>query len=381
MSSRTPFRSHLLQQWTQQGLRPPAAAIPWLRPSSAAEQRNHYTANHQQDETRRHHTGSTSSSVNSSSGGRDRRSCHTLSSIESSFSWSNGFQDSSSIKTKSIQSRKSTTTTPRHHFAVSFSTVVVRQNAHQVDAAVSSNDGSSNDLPKQFYSLLLSRRTAAKPLVFSTSSDSPDLLGLERKHLCEALDRAVRAAQMAPNHKRTEPFTFTRFWSGSRTAETLADICYQVTLRQKSEPVARKKREKWSRIPAFLVATVHENQQPLLQVDEYDDDDSVYVPLEYTPPMTNRQLEDYASACAGIQNVLLSLHAESIATKWATGPIITTLAFRRLVNAEPTDRIVGLIMVGGKNSTELVGEREEKMTSARRHRRRSLHGDVLVDLP
>jgi nitroreductase len=54
----------------------------------------------------------------------------------------------------------------------------------------------------------------------------------------------------------------------------------------------------------------------------------------------------YAAACAAVQNVLLSLHAEQIATKWATGPVIKTRAFRKLVGASLQDRIVGLIMVG-----------------------------------
>ena len=89
--------------------------------------------------------------------------------------------------------------------------------------------------------------------------------------------------------------------------------------------------------------------------------------------------EQYASACAAIQNVLLSLHAEGIGSKWATGPVIQTLAFRKLVDAAPTDRIAGLIMVGG--TTEFENEREEQLTTTRRSRRRSIQGDLLVDLP
>ena len=76
---------------------------------------------------------------------------------------------------------------------------------------------------------------------------------------------------------------------------------------------------------------------------------------------------------------MLSLHANGIATKWATGPVVQTPAFRQLVHAEPSDRIAGLIMIGGWNSAKL-SEREEKMAEARRHRRRELHGDVLEDL-
>lgn len=54
----------------------------------------------------------------------------------------------------------------------------------------------------------------------------------------------------------------------------------------------------------------------------------------------------YAAACAAVQNMLLSLHAEGYGTKWATGPIIRTKAFRELIGCQETDRVVGLVMVG-----------------------------------
>ena len=44
--------------------------------------------------------------------------------------------------------------------------------------------------------------------------------------------------------------------------------------------------------------------------------------------------------------MLLSLHAEDIGTKWATGPVIHTPAFRKMIGAKQSDRVVGLIMAG-----------------------------------
>ena len=107
----------------------------------------------------------------------------------------------------------------------------------------------------------------------------------------------------------------------------------------------------------------------------------------YVPPvcLKNAQLtiffyaSQYASASAAIQNAMLSLHAAGIATKWATGPVIQTQAFRDLVHAHASDRVAGLIMIGGWNSAKL-SEREEMMAAVRRCRRRELHGDVLEDL-
>lgn len=79
--------------------------------------------------------------------------------------------------------------------------------------------------------------------------------------------------------------------------------------------------------------------------------------------------------------MLLSLHAEGIGSKWATGPGVQTPAFRESVQAEPTDRVAALIMVGGMESTQFNSDREQHITKVRRHRRRSLQGDLFVDFP
>ena len=82
----------------------------------------------------------------------------------------------------------------------------------------------------------------------------------------------------------------------------------------------------------------------------------------------------YASACAAVQNVLLSLHAEEIATRWATGPVIQTPAFRQLVGATTRDRIVALIMVGLPKSSH------ETVTDARPRRFRRGLDELVQDL-
>lgn len=168
----------------------------------------------------------------------------------------------------------------------------------------------------------------------------------------DALDRAVACGKRAPNHKRTEAFSFKRILSPSAATERLAEIAYRVALdKSQSEANAERKRAKWSQIPAFLVVMV---RAPDPLYPEYDDDEVLlledqgllYRPLDFVAPQTEREMEDYASSCAAVQNVLLSLHAEQIASKWATGPVIQTPAFRRLVGATSRDRIVALVMVG-----------------------------------
>jgi nitroreductase len=101
--------------------------------------------------------------------------------------------------------------------------------------------------------------------------------------------------------------------------------------------------------------------------------------IAINPPTT---ISQYAAACAAIQNVLLSLHAHGVGSKWATGSVIRTCAFRQLVNAQPTDRIAALIMVGGLNSasTYYTSSMEEQLTHIRRSRRRKVVDDLLTDL-
>jgi hypothetical protein len=96
---------------------------------------------------------------------------------------------------------------------------------------------------------------------------------------------------MAPNHKRTEPFSFRRFFVGSLAAQHLAELSYQVTLSSSSSaPNAEAKRKKWLEIPAFLVTLVHENQSSSVSTTT-----TPYEPLPYAPPETDRQLEDVST--------------------------------------------------------------------------------------
>ncbi len=183
----------------------------------------------------------------------------------------------------------------------------------------------------------------------------------------DALDRAVACGVTAPNHKRTEPFRFKRLLAPSESTQQLAEIAFQVSLRKSSVEEAERKRHKWQQIPAFLVTLVDQGDS---MVPEYQNDR--YEPLPYVAPASELALEDYAAACAAVQNVLLSLHAEGIASKWATGPVIETPAFRHLVQARPQDRVVGIIMVGMPQITTPVGPR--------RRRRRHAIEEILQDL-
>ena len=267
-------------------------------------------------------------------------------------------------------------TQPRLLSSVSIADGDVTTNDSSTDESQQSGDG----LSEAFQNMIQTRRTSGRLIPLKTL---PPLYEHEQDFWIDALDRAVRCGQQAPNHKRTEPFTFKRMIAVSEATKRLADIAYHVDMRKRLHPVgegepsdtekvtaqqrAQRKREKWGQIPAFLVTVLSEetyNSEPVRNCHEYD-------PLPYQPPLTERALEDYAASCAAVQNVLLSLHSEHISTKWVTGPVVQTPAFRELLDLESTDRVVALIMVGARGETVSLRTR-------RNHRQ--LHGDVLVDL-
>ena len=282
-------------------------------------------------------------------------------------------------------------------FPKQFSTTRVNppQEGDEEDSLDVSNYDSSKlqgqvNLSLMFQHLLQTRRTSSRLLALT--AETP--VTAEWEYWQAATERAVTCGYQAPNHKRTEPFTFKRMIAPSERTERLAEIAYRVALQQgktqesssaaaspaanqelqtELEQKAARKREKWLQIPAFLVATVQE-EEPLFDLDSAALHPNEYDPLAYVPPSTERALENYASACAAVQNVLLSLHAEDIATKWATGPVIRTPAFRELIQAHDNERIVALIMVGQGNRIPKRPRRN------RRPLRSGAANDVLVDL-
>jgi len=262
------------------------------------------------------------------------------------------------------------------------------EHPRQISSTVPEYHGDKDDndgeleirLPQHFQRLLQTRRSNNHFVPIS-------LEDYDRAYWREILDRAVLCGYSAPNHRRTEPFTFKRMIAPSPKTERLADIAYNVNLlkhvqrqdrqpldsdvvsRESMEASAERKRERWNQIPAFLVALVR-SQQPVVDA-ESSLAMNPYELLPYVAPESERELEDYASSCAAVQNVLLSLHSEHVASKWVTGPIVRTPAFRDLVEASPNDRVVGLVMVGQPDLSRPPFPR-------RRHRQ--LHGDVLIDL-
>ena len=422
MNTSTAFRSHLMQQFAAAARaqsRPPLAMIGWLKEDELHTQRFSTTTSHSND------------GGASSSRGIDRTAAapqssvlsspsRDLSSIGYSISDYSPSQDTSNSRRSqyaekrllSLSSSPSRREPPDLRRLFSSHTLSSQEgtdnrylasgNASLSDdapplsgaaAGQVAEDNHNHDLPLAFQNMLQTRRTSSHfvPRLSSSMTSSSDEQAQvkmpsqtqEYEYWMKALERAVICGSHAPNHKRTEPFTFKRMVSPSEKTERLAEIAYHVSVREQQEKISKtgaspeqieekalKRRDKWSRIPAFLVILLR-SESIVADPDVAESLDDAYGQLPYSAPATERELEDYAAASSAVQNVLLSLHSEQIGSKWVTGTVIGTPAFRELVQASPHDRIVSLVM---------IGHADESKRLRPHRRRRALHGDVLVDL-
>ncbi|CAB9496166.1 Nitroreductase [Seminavis robusta] len=341
MNTSNAFRSHLMQQFASAARsqsRPPLALIPWIRVAEEGDHNSHRrqrpgTSNasgRRSISTRPGRTGSSNSSWSSPSTETARRPTLARPSALSSLSLSSLADEEEESHHDRIQNTPTITTT------------IASGDPPTSNDELNSHENNGATLAHHFQTLIQTRRTTSH---FGGPANNPENDPLAPRFWIDALDRAVECGRRAPNHKRTERFSFKRMIAPSPATERLAEIAYHVTLQKPSatEQTAEKKQAKWSSIPAFLVATVQSESQ--LHPDN-DNTVGMYQALPFVPPQTEREMEDYAAACAAVQNVLLSLHAENIASKWATGPVIQSPAFRELVGATANDRIVALVMIG-----------------------------------
>mmetsp|Transcript_9124 Transcript_9124/g.11503 ORF Transcript_9124/g.11503 Transcript_9124/m.11503 type:complete len:365 (+) Transcript_9124:272-1366(+) len=241
------------------------------------------------------------------------------------------------------------------------------------------DDAESNS--NSFQTTLSTRRTISNFL-------SLDIISMQQQQqIRDAIGRAIECGMEAPNHHRTEPTTYYRIMPNSSSWEKLMDITYNVTLlknksmsnktAEEAKINAESKRDKWKgTISGYVVVCVNGQPNQCIHIDQDNIDESedqrikaLYGALPFRPPETEKQLEDYASACASIQNMLLALHSEGIGAKWATGPVVRCKALRDLVECDNDDLIAGLIMVG-----------IAKRTPRKWNKRRNFIGDVLRDL-
>ena len=140
----------------------------------------------------------------------------------------------------------------------------------------------------------------------------------------EAVQRALQAAIMAPNHRLTWPWRFTQV--GGETRARLAELAVRLKTRAGTE-LSEAKIEK-------------------IRAKVQDPAELVVVSLiRQSDPSIAR--EDYASAACAIQNLQLSLCAEDIGSKWSSGELTNDAETYRILAIDAlSEEIIAFVWAG-----------------------------------
>lgn len=167
-----------------------------------------------------------------------------------------------------------------------------------------------------------------------------------------AIERAVRAAVMAPNHKRTEPWRFQLL--GPRRIEAICELNAQLVRESgKGEAAAEKKLKRWLAMPGWLVVTRALTEAEMQGAKGAEAGVEGAGGVEGGPggggamnEPSGLPREDYAAVCCAIQNLCLSLHAEGLGTKWTSGPVNFDNRFAAAAGLPPNEEVVGTLWFG-----------------------------------
>ena len=174
----------------------------------------------------------------------------------------------------------------------------------------------------------------------------------------ESLERAIRAATYAPNHKRTEPWRFHLL--GDKSIRNVCELNAKLVTDKKGEAAGNKKLDRWLAMPGWLVVTCQTSYSDETSVNESksrlkrwlsklfgrkNKEDGEAAPLSMDDP-SGVAREDYAACCCAVQNLCLSLHADGIGTKWTTGPVNFDPGFAEAVGMPTNEYVVGTIWFG-----------------------------------
>ena len=136
----------------------------------------------------------------------------------------------------------------------------------------------------------------------------------------------VEAGLCAPNHKLSDPVRYVALRGDAR--ERLGAIWGAAAADargdegERREKTIEKESRKTKRAPLLLVVSVR-------TVDD-----------------VVRAEEDYATASAATQNVLLAAHALGYGAIWRTGDMVRSAPVRAHLGLNESDRIVGIVYVG-----------------------------------
>jgi nitroreductase len=137
---------------------------------------------------------------------------------------------------------------------------------------------------------------------------------------------AIESARWAPNHHKTEPWTF--YLLDPPRIRRLGELWGDIQIRKNAQPdTVKRKRLEWGQSKGVLILTC----TSAAEADEV------------------RRKEDYAACCCAAQNLMLHLWAEGIGSKWSTGVVWDHEDFWPLLgHSEPpqSTELVGLFFYG-----------------------------------
>lgn len=299
MSASSPFRSHLLQQWTKGAGRSPIGVATWLKKAI--------------DEDTEEDNSNPRSQTQSSN---LYRSTQTLSSKDVSLS-SMHASWSASVKRKKNE--------VKNHDVLSstgLSSAAVATDNHDEEKnniPLGSLKVDRNYVTRKLYSDAINSMMTPRGGAAAASNATDDD---ERRELLKtAIDRAVRVAQIkcssSQNGEVVVPFAFRRFFSNSYSSERLTEIGVRVNNKlaqtkniddEHNKAMNNFKVKEWSNnnVPAFIVALVHNNQRATNEEEELNDNDP-FEAMEYSPPETEQNLEDVSSLSTTISTITRSI--------------------------------------------------------------------------
>ena len=149
-----------------------------------------------------------------------------------------------------------------------------------------------------------------------------------------AIERALRAAMLAPNHHRTAPWRFSVFTGTGR--ERLA-AAYELAARRLGREVGRARQRAYDSPVMIAVACLPALNKPKVKLKE----------------------EEFATAAA-VQNLLLSLAAEGVASLLTTGDLVESDEVLAMLGLKREQgRMMAVVNVGYRNITRPVAQRSE----------------------
>ena len=143
----------------------------------------------------------------------------------------------------------------------------------------------------------------------------------DREVPAELVDRLLRLAVWAPNHKRTFPWRFAVVEGEGR--RRLGELVAAYEGRVGAPPGRQEKAKgKYLRAPVVVLAGAAFHPDPV------------------------RRAEDRDAVAAGVQNLLLGATAAGLASHWATGDWMTDDDVKTLAGLGPDDELIALVYLG-----------------------------------